>query len=258
MNIRSGRAEVSAIRGNGLLPPQDTINITFRCPPEWEDILPKPVAGRDALPDWLKAMPATAFSDALDLNVRTVKQCPPFIDAMGGGWVMPLLCDVSVGAGLTFEWDWDLPPATLDRLTRSPISTHVSAQVQGAPFAEPGLSAIKFNSAWTIEVPDGWSVLVTHPANRDDLPFWTLSGLVDCDAFSHGFVHFPALWTDPDWTGTLTAGTPVAQIWPVPRGSTAAFETLTGDHAAKVEETLDLIGDERGGYRKNFRARPDG
>ena len=231
-----------------------SIQITFRCPPEWEEVLPRPVPGEAGLPDWLKAMPSESASDSLDMAVRTVKQCPPFLDAMRGGWLMPLLCDVTVGPDLTFAWDWDLPVAALDQLTRSPIATHVSAQLSGFPKAQAGTSAIKFNSAWTIEVPEGWSILVAHPANRIDLPFQTLSGVVDCDAFSHGFVHFPALWTDPDWTGTLPAGTPVAQIWPIPRGVTAAFESLNEDHQTAVDETLDGIGERRGGYRKNYRA----
>jgi len=201
-------------------------------------------------------MPAQAHSDLLDQNLRTIKQCPPFLDAMGGGWLMPLLCDVVVGDGLTFAWDWDLPISQLDRLTRSPLSQHPPAQLEGVPFAQPGVAALKFNSAWTVAVPKGWSVLFTHPVNRLDLPFRTLTGLVDCDAFSHGFVHFPALWLDREWTGTLPKGMPVAQLWPVPRAISAQFGTLDGKHADQVEETLDLIGEERGGYRKNHRA-PD-
>lgn len=231
-----------------------SIDITFRCPPEWQGVLPRPIPGRQGLPDWLKTMPAQAHSALLGQDLRTVKQCPPFLDAMGGGWLMPLLCDVTVGPDLNFAWDWDLPVSHLDRLTRSPLSQHPSAQLEGVPFAQPGMAALKFNSAWTVEVPKGWSVLFTHPVNRLDLPFQTLTGLVDCDAFGHGFVHFPALWRDATWTGTLAKGTPVAQLWPVPRAMTAQFETLEGPHADQVEETLDLIGEARGGYRKNHRA----
>ena len=43
------------------------------------------------MPDWLKTMPSEAHSALLGQDVRTVKQCPPFLDAMGGGWMMPLL-----------------------------------------------------------------------------------------------------------------------------------------------------------------------
>lgn len=198
-------------------------------------------------------MPTESHSEALDMAVRTVKHCPPFLDAMRGGWLMPLLCDVTVEPGLSFSWDWDLPVSSLDQLTRAPISTHVSAQLTGLPRPDEGVSAIKFNSAWTIEVPAGWSILVTHPANRLDLPFQTLSGVVDCDAFSHGFIHFPALWTDFSWTGTLPAGTPVAQIWPIPRAFETTVAPLSPSDIERVEDTLKKIGEGRGGYRKNFR-----
>ncbi len=53
-------------------------------------------------------MPMTAVSDMHDGSVRTVKQCPPFIDAMRAGFVMPLPCDVRYADG-AFTWDWTLP-----------------------------------------------------------------------------------------------------------------------------------------------------
>ena len=62
-----------------------------------------------ALPDWLREMPGAAFSDLHGRDVRTVKQCPPFVDAMRHGFVMRLPCDVTVADG-RFSWDWDLPP----------------------------------------------------------------------------------------------------------------------------------------------------
>jgi hypothetical protein len=42
-------------------------------------------------------MPTKAFSDVNGLDVRTVKQCPPFVDAMSYGFIIPLPCDVQVG-----------------------------------------------------------------------------------------------------------------------------------------------------------------
>ncbi len=78
-------------------------------------------------------------------------------------------------------------------------------------------AAIKFNSFWTIECDEGWSLFATHPVNRDDLPFRTVSGLVDADRFHDGGINFPAVWTAPDFSGVLTKGTPVAQCFAVPR-----------------------------------------
>ena len=71
------------------------------------------------------------------------------------------------------------------------------------PFAR-GEAAIKFNSFWTIELEPDWSLFATHPVNRDDLPFRTISGLVDADRFHDGGINFPAIWTRPDFSGVNT------------------------------------------------------
>jgi len=240
----SGRAEAVAA----------DLSITFRCPPEWADVLPSPEPAREQLPDWLRDMPATAHSALLGNNVRTVKQCPPFVDAMGSGWIMPLAADVTVEDGC-FSWDWDLPPARFERLARSPLGLHVSAQAAGSPLAQPGELFVKFNNFWAIEVPDGYSVLFGHPANRPDLPFRSLTGMVDCDRFSHGLVHFPAVWHDRDFSGCLPKGTPVAQLWLVPRSVDMRVATLDGDDAQRFEDVQAMISDQPAGYRKSFRAK---
>ena len=72
------------------------MRMIFRCDPALSDHLPRPVAARGVLPDWLRAMPARAHSDIHGRDIRTVKQCPPFVDAMAHGVMIPLPCDVNV------------------------------------------------------------------------------------------------------------------------------------------------------------------
>ena len=55
-------------------------------------------------------MPAKALSEFHGQDIRTVKQCPPFVDAMSAGFLIPLPCDVRVERGGKFSWDWSLPP----------------------------------------------------------------------------------------------------------------------------------------------------
>ena len=47
------------------------------------------------------------------MEVRTVKQCPPFVDAMSHGFVIPLPCDIHVRDGV-LSWDWDHPALSID------------------------------------------------------------------------------------------------------------------------------------------------
>src|SRR5216684_2684345 len=217
------------------------MTITFRCPPELEPILPRPIPAVLGLPDWFKSMPQKVFSAFLQEEQSTVKKCPPFIDAMTYGFLISLVADLKVENG-AFSWDRDVPGGALSNYPRSPIDFHDNHQVIGTPLFDEDQFIIKFNNFWTIELPPGYSLLVTHPINRDDLPFTTLTGLVDADLYCEAFVHFPARWRDPEFNGTLAKGTPVAQCLPIKREIwTNRFETITGQDADRFRELGDTI-----------------
>jgi hypothetical protein len=231
------------------------MQITFRCDPALIELLPRPLPARQALPDWVRSMPTKAFSDVHGLDVRTVKQCPPFVDAMSYGFIIPLPCDVHVERGV-LSWDWDLPPLSVHGHTRSPISFHVPAQVTGTPFHDAATAVVKFNSFWTIELEEGWSLFATHPVNRADLPFRLLTGLVDADRFNEVGIFFPAVWTEPDFTGVLAKGTPVAQCFAVPRLTPRLVcEGFTAERAERYVATTSAVLATPGVYRKRYRAR---
>jgi hypothetical protein len=231
------------------------MRMTFRCDPALTEHLPKPFPARGALPDWLRAMPAKASSQIHGREIRTVKQCPPFVDAMAYGVMIPLPCDVTVERG-AFSWAWEIPePATAGH-PRAPLSFHVAAQFAGAPFAQGQNAAIKFNSFWTIELDEGWSLFATHPVNRDDLPFRLITGLVDADRFHDGGINFPAVWTQPEFSGVLPKGTPVAQCFAVPRAAPSlVFESFDEAHRTDYARTVTEVLAAPGVYRKRFRAR---
>lgn len=231
------------------------MKIRFTCLPGYEDIVPKPTLAGTGLPTWLKSMPARRESEVLaGAPVRTLKQCPPFVDAMRAGILFPLAADLHFAGG-ELTWDWSLPPQPDGRATRSPIGVHVPEQAVGMPGLPSGQFALKFNNFWTVHLPEGWSMLFTHPANRTDLPFRTLTGQVDVDAFSDGFVHFPAIWVDPEFEGPLAAGTPVAQGWPVPRAALQLeYAGMNGDELARHQTLEDGLQADPGLYRKRYRS----
>ncbi|NLS18594.1 hypothetical protein HGP16_18730 [Rhizobium sp. P40RR-XXII] len=232
------------------------MKIIFRCDPNLHDYLPKPAAARSCLPDWLRQMPTTSFSEFHGRDIRTVKQCPPFVDAMTHGFMILLPCDVVVKAG-KFSWDWDVPIPAAKNHPRAPLSFHVPEQILGSALAKEGscqLAAIKFNSFWTIELEEKWSLFATHPANREDLPFRTVTGMVDCDKFHDAGINFPAIWTRPDFQGVLSKGLPVAQCFPVRREDLELVcESFDGEQIAGYDRTVGQILVEPGVYRKKFR-----
>lgn len=227
--------------------------VIFRCAAELRDILPPPIPAVQGLPGWFKAMPQRAFSETLQMEQMTVKKCPPFIDAMTYGFLIPLATDLHVEKGL-FTWDFDIPRGVPANSTYSPLDFHDNSQVNGTPFFEEDHFIVKFNCFWTIELPPGYSLLVTHPINRPELPFVSLTGLVDADRYHDNYINFPARWRDPDFNGVLPKGTPVAQCVPVKRETwTARFEDLSGEAAGRINEVKGMVAREREVYRHHFR-----
>lgn len=232
-----------------------TMKITFRCDPAWIDLLPRPVPAGEVLPDWLRALAPRVPSPVHQRSIRTVKQCPPFVDAMAHGFMILLPCDVTVAHG-RFSWDWPLPPPAARHAPRAPLSFHVPQQLEGSPLARSGQVAIKFNSFWTIALEPGWSLMATHPIQRDDLPFRTVTGLVDADRFIDAGINFPAVWTNPDFEGVLPRGTPVVQCFAVPREVPAlAVEALDEAALQRYDALVEAVMNEPGVYRKRYRQR---
>ena len=230
------------------------LTLTFRCPPELEGLAPPPVAASQGLPAWPKTMPAQAFNPLVGADDDTVKRCPPFVDAMTAGFLIPLICDVRVERG-EFTWDLDLPPARGVSFPRSPLAIHDASQVTGTPLFEDDRLLIKFQNLWTIEAPPGYALLFTHPFNRLDLPFTTLTGVVDCDSYKDAWIHFPAHWHDAEFSGVLPKGTPVAQCIPIRRESwSLQTATFTDEQAQRTHDLAGEMARERGVYRKRFRA----
>lgn len=231
------------------------MKVTFRCDPALIDLLPRPVPAKDALPDWLRRMPPRVPSALHQRSIRTVKQCPPFIDAMTQGFLMLLPCDVQV-RDKQFSWDWPLPPLSVAGHPRAPLSFHVPEQIAGSPLQNGTLSALKFNSFWTVELEPGWSLMVVHPIHRGDLPFRLVTGVVDADRFNEVGINFPALWTEPGFDGVLPRGTPVAQCYPVPRANLElVFEALSSEGARQYDALAARILCGLGVYRKSYRSK---
>lgn len=231
------------------------MKVVFRCDPAMLDGLERPRLARHALPEWLRTMPRTAFSETHGQDVRTVKQCPPFVDAMALGFVMPLPCDVHVKDGV-LSWDWEYPALSVESHPRSPLSFHVPEQATGTPLFRADVAFVKFNSFWTIELEPGYSLFATHPVNRADLPFRTLTGLVDSDRFTDVGILFPAQWVDPDFEGVLPRGAPVAQCFVVERERLElVFQPFTDEEVRRYDATAGKLLGGPGVYRREYRVR---
>jgi hypothetical protein len=144
------------------------------------------------------------------LTSSTFKKCTPFVDAMMAGYTAYLTADLEVvksEEGNTFVvW----------RTQRTMVTKHDDSQWNGVPVPY-GYQPIvfKWHNQFGLNVPKGYSLLFCNPINQFNLPFQTVTGIVDCDKYG-GPVHFPFFLRD-GFTGIIPAGTPITQIIPVKR-----------------------------------------
>ncbi|WP_310619163.1 hypothetical protein [Flexibacterium corallicola] len=230
------------------------MKVVARCHPALRKVLPAPVPAAQMLPEWFRSMPGKTVSPTLGgETVRTLKHCPPLIDALTLGVCILLPTDLHFEGGEVF-WDWNPPIISDSPISRAPIGVHVPEQAEGAPLGQSDELLLKFMNFWSLEAPEGWQLLFTHPMNRSDLPFQTLSGLVDSDRFKHGYVHFPAI-LQKGFEGTIVKGTPIAQIVAVPAQEQPELlvENMSEDwveESARVQRELQT---DTGVYRKKYR-----
>jgi len=166
------------------------------------------------VPDWYKKSPLrikglekTYLVPNFPSSVTsTYKQCSPFLDALTNGYVFSLTQDIEVTIndnGFPFiMWRTDI---------LEPVTWHENSHWDGLKYPENCHEFVyKWENYFAIKTPRGYSTLFTHPHNRYDLPFYTISGIVDTDKYE-GPVHFP-FFLKKDFVGIIKAGTPLAQI----------------------------------------------
>ena len=159
---------------------RETKTLIFRCPAELEGWLPAPVPAAAGLPEWLKAMPSQVFSELVGAEDDTLKRCPPVIDVMTAGFLIPLICDVRVKAG-EFSWDADIPAGGPVGFARSPIGlmrktarTIVTSYGRDMAVAStlfyrdtlPGKVGRQMQT-W-VRFADGWRIVAAHVSIIDE------------------------------------------------------------------------------------------
>ena len=164
--------------------------------------IPKPMPASRAVPEWYRKM------DGTQEKVHSVKRCVPFLDALTAGYVITLPVDV--------EWDADLKQFKAPRSSVEVLSRHHDSQINGVDIsAEYVPIPWKWINHWFIKTPKGYSCLFVHPLNRTDLPFYSLTGVVDTD--KHPVItNFPFVVKE-GFSGVIPAGTPLIQVIPFKR-----------------------------------------
>jgi hypothetical protein len=163
----------------------------------------KPNSASRNIPDWFKTIQGVSKEN----HDLTIKKCMPVLDAFTLGYTFRTSADVMYDNSLK---------RFIDNGVERVITHHADFQLEGFEF-DPSVEPhpYKWINQFHCKTPKGYSTLFTHPLNRGDLPFTSMSAVVDTD--KHPLVvQFP-FFIKKDFNGLIPAGTPILQAIPFKR-----------------------------------------
>lgn len=217
-------------------------------------VIPHPVPAYSTIPEWYKNTPLTMDGKQLGIGSDnpvdsngTIKACTPFIDAMTAGYMAVLAADIEVRQGPN-----DSSPTIRWRVEGQLMDWHTNKQSATLPRrSENYYEIFKWLFDWQIKTPKGYSCLYTHPINRNDLPFRTMTGIVDTDKYPES-VHFPfTLQKNTQEITIIEKGTPICQIIPFKRDEWKS-EINEFDPDLKKKTTFALMSKISRSYKHQF------
>jgi len=175
-------------------------------------VVEPPLPAKKVLPDWYKKIPAfdsknPQFNEGRLASVG-LKMCMPFFDATTGGYIQRTWTDIHIKCEDNMVSYHSAEEPTI-MMAREKPSIALTENFYPIEFV--------WQKQWSARLPKGYSLLITHPHNRLDLPFQTLSGLVDSDSFYHTPIGNIPFFIQKGFEGFIPAGTPMYQMIPVKR-----------------------------------------
>jgi hypothetical protein len=207
-----------------------------------KDWIPAPFAASKGLPQWYRELAGDVQLPGVAGTMHTVKQCPPFLDAMSAGYIIPLSGDVNFARDEAGVLTFECPNGDAS------VELHHPAQVAGSPWGD--LPVIKFINPWVVVTPAGYSTLFLPPVNREFGPFEILAGVVDTDTL-YTQVNFPAVCRmEKGLKFSMKRGMPLVQVIPFKRETWRA-EVGHAD-ARRLAEFTRRISHSHHVYREEF------
>lgn len=219
----------------------------------------KPEKGSLLIPQWFKDAPRYQFNETKMIadgsyHNLTLRHCMPFIDSFTSGYFFTTWTDIYVeriNGKPNFLYE---NGEAIDQFGYGIIQyqEHFQSHVQKAHGFDPFLYA--WSTYWRVKTDKGISCLFTQPLNRTDLPFITLSGIMDTDKWHGSDVLNFAL--KENFEGMIPKGTPYVQIIPFKREE-YTLEVLK-ESIEEIQETRNMVSNLRqnelksGYYRDNL------
>lgn len=211
----------------------------------------QPVPAKRVIPEWYRKS-ETTFKDENGIESSGLKRCVPYLDSLMSGYMLVTPVDIFVSKGENGELSirWNSPEVFKDFIGERPKEL---GELMPRPEGHMP-NHLAWRGFWGFKTPKGWSLLVTHPLNRFDLPFTTTSGIMDADNYStSGNLPF---FIREDFTGIIPAGTPIAQLIPIKR---ASWTSIQNDKGLEYLEDLqgNIVRQPGKSYKKLFWQKKD-
>jgi hypothetical protein len=166
-----------------------------------ENNVPCPEPSKFFIPEWYKNIPGAK-------DLVNVKKCIPFLDSLTQGYIQKTWADIHIikeKNEIKFHYDGNIPIFNFRERSDMPVQN----EFYNIEFV--------WQRPWSVILPEGYSGLVVHPLNRIDLPFITLSGVVDFDKSIHAPIGNIPFYIKNGFSGIIPSGTPMFQIIPIKR-----------------------------------------
>jgi hypothetical protein len=140
---------------------------------------------------------------------KGAKLCMPFMESFTTGYIVEAWTDIEIRQE---------PQGVVIKGLAGPFPAIERNPEQARTLPTP-IGCMSNHFVWqfphSFKTPKGYSCLLTHPLNRHELPFITLSGVIDSDTVvAPGNYPF---FLKEGFEGIIPAGTPLAQIIPFKR-----------------------------------------
>ena len=179
------------------------------------EYMPDIKPAKNYIPDWYKNIKGynknnlkiDQYTNSPKLNL---KSCMPFFDSFNIGYIAELAQDIYVEIR-------DGSPGISWRSQPDPLNVReIDENIIPVPHGYSNTHFV-WNNNNILNAKKGYSAIVTHPFNRHDLPFITLTGIMDIDVLvGNGNIPF---FIKEGFEGLIPRGTPILQIIPFKRES---------------------------------------
>lgn len=213
-----------------------------------ESVVPPPRPASEFIPEWYKDMKVFGGDRPIfkngSISNKTAKSCMPFFDSLASGYIQETWTDIqfSFNSDLgTFEYHYATTP--------EPVGHRENSSIRVSSFFRP--HEFTWKTQWVPKLEKGYSMIVTHPLNRLDLPFMNTAGIIDSDVFFHSNPGNYPFYVYKNFEGIIPKGTPMYQMIPIKRDDWYSVKNIF-DEEESLKRSFLSKSTFIGNYKKFF------